>query len=137
MILRLINLYERDITPFLNLLSVMGGYHISNQECKVFARKGLTRWGGELEIAEFAPIIHVRIKSNASMPWERKTPKPSPPPSLPPKVRMPSFNYLEFHISQMKAAVASLRATPPQPPQTHVNSLTGGDCRLNHSASSP
>lgn len=46
----------------------MGGYHICNQECKVFARNGLTRWGGELETVESAPIIHVRKKSNERMP---------------------------------------------------------------------
>lgn len=44
-----------------------------------FREKGLPRWEGELETAESAPIIHLRKKSNASMPWEIKTPKPSPP----------------------------------------------------------
>lgn len=136
MILRLINLYERDITPFLNLLSVMGGYHTCNQEYKIFARKGLTRWGGELETAESARSSTCAKRAmQACLGKERH--QNHPPLSLLPKVRMPSFNYLEFHISQMKADGASFRATPPQSPQTHVNSGTGRDCPMSYSASSP
>lgn len=113
-ILRLINLYERDITPFLNLLSVMGGYHTCNQECKVFARKSLTRWGGELETAESARSSTCAKRAMQAC-LGKEGHQNHPPLTLPPKVRMPSFNYLEFLISQMMAAVASLRAIPPHP----------------------
>lgn len=81
-ILRLINLYERGITPFLNLLSVMGGVSYLQPRMQNFREKEFNALGRGIGNSRIRPVIHVRKKSNASMPWERKTPKPFPP--LPP-----------------------------------------------------
>lgn len=112
----------------------MGGYHISNQECKVFSR--LPPWGGELEKAESAPIVHVRKEKQRKHALGKKKHQSHHP--LPPKI---SHVIVQLSLLPLFANGGSCRLTPkspaPAPTFRHVSSRTGGDCRQNHSASSP
>lgn len=106
-----------------------GGYHISNQECKVFREKRVCRAGeGNWKKAESAPIIHVR---NAKYVLAKRNTKANP---APPPQKFVCYRSITFVSSfrQMKAFVASPRKPPPQLPNPHVNSRRGGDRRRNH-----
>lgn len=131
LVLRLVNSCELELNS--GFICNWGGGIISpTKNAKYFAKNGSAALGRGIGKSRIRPDHPC---SNASMPWQRETPKPSRP--LPPKVRMSSFHYLCILFSQMKAFVASPRKPPPQPPNPHVNSRTGGDRRRNHSASSP
>lgn len=57
----------------------MGGVSYLQPRMQSFREKEFNALGRGIGNSRIRPVIHVRKKSNASMPWERSTPKPSLP----------------------------------------------------------